>query len=138
MYSLKNNSFILLNKRMVDRVAQMMAVQKEGLELFKKKNADYSDAFAKYGPVGVIMRMEDKLHRYLSISKSGINLVSNEGLEDTLIDLHNYSAMALMLLREKDNNVTSLANNSQFLTDYEYEMLGLERKTPEKIVFTSQ
>jgi hypothetical protein len=125
---------------MVDRVAQMMAVQKEGLELFKKKNADYSDAFAKYGPVGVIMRMEDKLHRYLSISKSGINLVSNEGLEDTLIDLHNYAAMALMLLREKDTtnaNVTT-TNNSQFLNDYEYEMLGLERKTPEKIVFTSQ
>jgi hypothetical protein len=123
---------------MVDRVSQMMEIQKEGLELFKKKNADYGDAFAKYSVVGVIMRMEDKLHRYLSISKSGINLVSNEGLEDTLIDLFNYSAMALMLLREKDNTVTSLANNSQFLTDYEYEMLGLDRKTPEKVIFHSQ
>ena len=134
---------------MVDRVAQMMEIQKEGLDLFKKKNADYKDAFAAYGPIGVIMRMEDKLHRYLSISKSGINLVSNEGLEDTLIDLFNYSAMALMLLREKDNSNTTTAttshatatlatNNSQFLTDYEYEMLGLDRKTPEKVIFTSQ
>jgi hypothetical protein len=26
--------------------------------------------------------------------------VSNEGIRDTLIDLHNYSAMALMLLDE--------------------------------------
>ena len=32
-----------------DRVKQMEAVQNEGLELFKKKNADYGDAFAKYG-----------------------------------------------------------------------------------------
>lgn len=129
---------------MVDRVSQMMEIQKEGLELFKKKNADYGDAFAKYSVVGVIMRMEDKLHRYLSISKSGINLVSNEGLEDTLIDLFNYAAMALMLLREKDaSSVTSSAshahaNNNQFLTDYEYELLGLERNTPEKIIFPSQ
>lgn len=132
---------------MVDRVAQMMEVQKEGLELFKKKNADYKDAFAAYGPIGVIMRMEDKLHRYLSISKSGINLVSNEGLEDTLIDLHNYAAMALMLLREKENTATAdtsatashaLSNNSQILTDYECELLGLERNTPEKIIFPSQ
>ena len=124
---------------MVDRVAQMMEVQKEGLELFKKKNADYKDAFAAYGPIGVIMRMEDKLHRYLSISKSGINLVSNEGLEDTLIDLHNYAAMALMLLREKENTATvPTTNNSQILTDYECELLGLERNTPEKIIFTSQ
>ena len=125
---------------MVDRVAQMMEVQKEGLELFKKKNADYKDAFSAYGAVGVIMRMEDKLHRYLSISKSGINLVSNEGLEDTLIDLHNYAAMALMLLREKENTATApTTNNSQILTDYESELLGLERNTPEKkIVFPSQ
>lgn len=123
---------------MVDRVAQMMEVQKEGLELFKKKNADYGDAFAKYSVIGVIMRMEDKLHRYLSISKSGINLVNNEGLEDTLIDLHNYSAMALMLLREKETTASPATDNSQILTDYQYEMLGLDRKTPEKIIFTSQ
>jgi len=39
------------------------------------------------------MRIEDKLHRYMSIT--------NKGIRDTLIDLHNYSAMALMLLDEK-------------------------------------
>ena len=44
--------------------------------------------------------MEDKLQRALSITTSGINLVENEGIRDTLIDLHNYSAMSLMLLDE--------------------------------------
>jgi hypothetical protein len=29
-----------------------------------------------------------------------VNLVSDEGIRDTLIDLHNYAAMALMLLDE--------------------------------------
>jgi hypothetical protein len=87
---------------MSNRIEQMKKVQEEGLALFTKKNADYGDAFAKYGPVGVIMRMEDKLHRFLSISKSGICLVNDEGLRDTLIDLHNYAAMALMLLDEPE------------------------------------
>ena len=78
----------------------MEKIQKEGLELFKKKNKDYGDAFAKYGTIGVLVRIEDKISRSLSISKSGINLVGDEKIKDTLLDLHNYSAMALMILDE--------------------------------------
>jgi hypothetical protein len=78
----------------------MKKIQSEALELFIRKNADYGDAFAKYGVIGVLMRMEDKLQRSLSITKNGINLVKEECFRDTLIDLHNYSAMALMLLDE--------------------------------------
>ena len=86
---------------MTSRVEQMERVQKEGLELFKKKNADYGDAFATYGPVGVIVRMGDKINRLTSVSKNGVALVDSESLRDTLIDLHNYSAMAIMLLDGK-------------------------------------
>ena len=82
------------------RVAQMQTIQSEALELFTRKNADYGDAFAKYGVIGVLMRIEDKLHRSMSITKNGVNLVNDEGIRDTLIDLHNYAAMALMLLDE--------------------------------------
>ena len=86
----------------MDRVKQMEEVQATALELFKKKNADYGDAFAKYGVIGVLMRMEDKLQRSLSISKKQVSLVDDESIKDTLLDLHNYAAMALMLLNEKD------------------------------------
>jgi hypothetical protein len=82
----------------MDRVEQLREIQNGALELFTKKNADYGDAFAKFGLVGVLMRIEDKIQRALSISKSGVVLVDDEGLKDTLIDLHNYAAMALMLL----------------------------------------
>ena len=82
---------------MIDRVNQLSAIQKEALELFTRKNADYGDAFAKFGLVGVLVRIEDKIQRALSISNSGIALVDDEGLRDTLLDLHNYAAMALML-----------------------------------------
>lgn len=84
------------------RHQQMSAVQTEAFELFKRKNADYGDAFAKYGTVGVIMRMGDKIQRLVSISKTGINLIETETLRDTLIDLHNYAAMAVMLLDETE------------------------------------
>ena len=87
---------------MSERVNQYCAVQKEALELFEKKNADYGDAFATYGPVGVLVRMGDKISRLQSITKSGITLVDNESIRDTLIDLHNYAAMAVMLIDEKD------------------------------------
>ena len=91
-----------------DRISQMKAVQDEGLELFKKKNADYGDAFAKFGVVGVLVRMGDKISRLQSITTKCVNLVNTESLRDTLIDLHNYSAMAIMLLDQdkKEKNIS--------------------------------
>ena len=79
----------------------MQTVQAEGLALFEKKNRDYGDAFATYGPVGVLVRIGDKLSRLQSISKSGVQMVNDESIRDTLIDLHNYAAMAIMLMDEK-------------------------------------
>ena len=86
-----------------DRVAQMQSVQKEAFETFLRKNKDYGDAFATYGPVGVIVRIGDKIARLTSVSSSGVNLVQDETIRDTLMDLHNYAAMAVMLLDEGKN-----------------------------------
>lgn len=71
----------------MDRVEQMKKIQNEALELFTKKNADYGDAFATYGVIGVLMRIQDKLQRSMSITKNGVNLVNDEGIRDTLIIL---------------------------------------------------
>ena len=89
---------------MANRVEQMLNVQNEARELFQKKNADYGDSFATYGPVGVIVRMGDKIQRLVSVSNNGVALVDNESLRDTLIDLHNYAAMAVMLIDEDNKN----------------------------------
>ena len=85
-----------------NRVKQMTNVQNEALELFKKKNADYGDSFATFGPIGVIVRMQDKINRLVSVSKRDVSLVRDESLRDNLIDIHNYSAMAIMLMDEKN------------------------------------
>lgn len=91
---------------MTNRLTQLKAVQKEGYELFEKKNKDYGDAFANYGSIGVLVRIGDKIQRLISISQNEIRCVSDESLRDTLIDLHNYSAMAIMLMDEKNNTIT--------------------------------
>lgn len=83
-----------------ERLEQFKSVQKEGYELFNKKNTDYGDAFADYGVVGILVRMGDKMRRFTSVSKKGVSLVNDESLRDTLIDMHNYSAMAIMLMDE--------------------------------------
>ncbi len=86
----------------MDRVSQYKTVHNEALSLFTKKNQDYGDAFANYGPVGVIVRMGDKINRLASVTGSSVSLVKTETIRDTLIDLHNYAAMAVMLMDEKN------------------------------------
>ena len=100
-----------------DRVSQMMTVQQEGLELFKRKNADYGDAFATYGTVGVLVRMGDKISRLQSITTRQVSLVDTESMRDTLIDLHNYAAMAIMLIdedKDKDKKLKKTTSISEY------------------------
>ena len=98
-----NNHIHSVENKTNKRVQQMQAIQVEALELFRKKNQDYGDAFAEYGTIGVLMRIGDKIKRSISITHNGINLIDSESLADTLLDLHNYAAMGLMLLNEKKN-----------------------------------
>ena len=84
----------------MNRLEQYKKIQKEALELFTRKNKDYGDSFATFGSIGVIVRLGDKIQRLMTINKTNITLVKEETIRDTLIDLHNYAAMAIMLLDE--------------------------------------
>ena len=89
-------------------------IQKEAAELFDKKNKDYGNAFAENGAIGVLVRIGDKISRLKNITKNKISLVEEEKLRDTLLDLHNYAAMAIMLLDDNEfeevNNLTIIKN----------------------------
>ena len=50
-----------------NRIQQLTSIQTEAKQLFEKKNQDYGDAFADYGPVGVLVRIGDKLKRFQNI-----------------------------------------------------------------------
>ena len=100
---------------MTDRRQQLEAVQREGLELFSRKNQDYGDAFAECGPVGVVVRIGDKLSRLRSVTAQRITLVNDETLRDTLLDLHNYAAMAIALMDEQTASKSQAAGSDQLM-----------------------
>lgn len=85
---------------MNDEVKNFKRIQKESLELFKKKNKDYGSAYREYGAVGTLMRIEDKIRRFRTISKNKIELVEDEKTRDTIIDMVNYGIIILMQLDE--------------------------------------
>ena len=94
----------------VDKVAMFKQIEQRMVTLYEKKNKDYGDSFGKsfqkYGLLGVCQRLEDKLNRMYSLaiqSKSPQDILSvaqvkDESVMDTLIDLANYSVMALIEL----------------------------------------
>lgn len=77
-------------------IEQFLSVHAEGIHLFVKNNADYGDAFATYGPIGLLLLIDDKIK---CITKNGMR---TESMRDTLIAIFNYSTMAIMLLDEDD------------------------------------
>ena len=83
----------------MDYVNKFRGIQDEAFELFKKKNTDYGNAFEEFGTIGILVRMNDKIKRAININDKQLSLV-DESLRDTLIDLHNYSALAITLLEK--------------------------------------
>lgn len=68
-------------------------------DIYTKKNNDYGNSFAKsydeFGMTSGIIRLSDKLERLKSLQKNE-QLVSDESLEDTLLDLANYAIMIIL------------------------------------------
>jgi len=67
--------------------------------LFQKKNEDYGNSFVDFGLIGIIVRLNDKINRLLTLlSKTSPKTpqVSDECIEDTINDLYNYGIIALM------------------------------------------
>lgn len=98
---------------MNDRVGQMETIQKEAMDLFKKKNADSGDAFAEHGLCGILVRLGNKLKKFENITSQGNTLVNDEKLRDTLIDLYNYAGLGILLYDEKTPSCPVLEENSQ-------------------------
>lgn len=75
-------------------------------DLYKAKNEDYGDSFGKsyreYGLTMSCIRLEDKLNRLKSLNKNGNAQVKDESIEDTLMDLANYTIMTLIELEGEE------------------------------------
>lgn len=82
----------------------------KGFEILKRKNADYSKGTplgnfyvaealqACTAENGIIVRMSDKLSRLVSILEKGAQ-VKDESIEDTIVDIINYSVLLAAVIR---------------------------------------
>lgn len=101
--------------------------------LYITKNSDYgnsvSDTFDKFGIDAFLVRMYDKLNRLYSLTRTDTKqMVSDEKIEDTLLDLANYAILTIIELQYKkpssinasvnanvdDNGVISIISDELF------------------------
>lgn len=65
--------------------------------LFQQKNKDYGNSFQDYDLIGILVRLNDKLNRIISITDNKYRIqVSDEKVEDTVNDLYNYCIIGLI------------------------------------------
>jgi hypothetical protein len=78
-------------------------------QIYEAKNHDYGDSFAKVrnelGNTVILVRLCDKLERLKSLLLGAEQMVSDEKIEDTLMDLANYSIMELVERQQDDNRM---------------------------------
>lgn len=83
----------------MDKIRKFEEITHNMLETYKRKNADYGDSFGEsveeLGIVSAITRISDKCNRLKSLVKNSAK-VSDESMEDTLLDLANYAVMTLI------------------------------------------
>ena len=79
-------------------------ILKDMINLYAKKNHDYGSAFDRgldfIGPKYALSRLFDKVNRFATFSNNNEFLVKDESVEDTLIDLANYSIMTIIAMRK--------------------------------------
>jgi hypothetical protein len=84
----------------------MTAVSSDMITQFATKNIAYGDSFGKqfvkYGPISALVRLNDKFSRVESLILGAENNVSDESIEDTLIDMACYCLMTLYEIKNKE------------------------------------
>lgn len=86
----------------------MDEISYEQLDTYRKKNADYGNAFEKSmdedGILVAKIRIGDKIRRINSLIKNGgEGQVKDENLEDTYLDLANYCVMTVLWIRKQQS-----------------------------------
>ena len=76
-------------------------------KIYEKKNHDYGNSFGEtykdLGIISAVTRISDKFNRLKTLAKYENNLVNDESLEDTLLDMANYCIKTKMCLDSEKN-----------------------------------
>ena len=90
----------------MDKVQSFKQIVNDMSELYARKNHDYGDSFTQtvdeFGLVAPAIRLSDKLNRFKSLIQKSTLQVTDEKVEDTLIDMASYAIMTVIWLKEHD------------------------------------
>lgn len=95
----------MTTEQMNYKIQEFKNITQEILETYLRKNVDYDDAFTKSleedGLLVAKIRLGDKYKRFSALIKQE-NLVKDESIEDTLLDMASYAIMTVMFNRNKN------------------------------------
>ena len=95
--TLFNLSILSLRYMSMMKKKDQQEIMLENMNLFIRKNHDYGDSFQDFQIIGIIVRLNDKINRILTLLQDNQdNEVKDEAVEDTINDLYNYGILALM------------------------------------------
>lgn len=102
---------ISINKPMTKRNKSFMKVFANGLIMYKRKNTDYGDSaynsLKLCGETSGYSRITDKWMRLTSLMLNSKSEVGDESIEDTMLDMMNYSAIILSWISDGRPRLTS-------------------------------
>lgn len=96
-----NNDIKLVTRDNLEQAANSV------IDLVLAKNADYGDAWRKFGVAGVMVRINDKGMRLETLSDGRKALVLDEAIMDTVKDICGYTLLAILELESGNAHVYS-------------------------------
>lgn len=89
------------------KVVKHKAICDELNKLYERKNHDYGDSFhntfLEEGMAMSRIRLGDKFNRFKTLSSGTDQMVSDESVRDTLMDLANYAIMTILEMEMKED-----------------------------------
>ena len=120
------------NRTVKDNLVIFAYILDEMYTLYEKKNNNYGDSFgetwAKLGPISGVTRLYDKLNRVANLVTGGKN--DFESIEDTFIDLANYSVMCLVELQKA--KLADIKADTEARNRYVQQYFDAQRAAEEK------
>jgi hypothetical protein len=106
---------------------KMQNIQSEAIELVSRHiGGGTGGAFARLGTIGMLVRIQDKIQRALSVAPTQISICgggrrgsNTDAMRETLLELHYYTAMAIIMMNEAATKQPP--KKQPFLDDFEPE-----------------
>lgn len=88
-----------MNQNQTDTISLHKQICSQMTETYIKKNNDYGNAFANLRneiPNAILVRLYDKYSRLKTLMNGEKQMVNDESIDDTLLDLANYCILELI------------------------------------------